>query len=224
MSLNDILGKVKPSVVTLNETFLKNKRKLNIKGYSFFNLNRDCEDGGGVATGVLNSDKISVLKVFEGKNDLEIIVTRHGQFSFPINVINVYGQVESRSNLDEIRERWGIIYDQIMKIESRGELLVLIGDLNTHLGELIPGNNSRKLSEGGKLLKDFLESDKYTLVNATEKVVGGPFTRVDPGNGQKSILDICIVSNELYKYIEVLSIDSKREITPYRPLNRNKVT
>ena len=62
---------------------------------------------GGVATAVINDEKSSTLKMLEGGNRDEFIVSRHGQFQRPINVINNYGETESRTDNSEIEEKWG---------------------------------------------------------------------------------------------------------------------
>ena len=47
---------------------------------------------------------------------------------------------------------------------------------------------------------DFIASDKYCLVNATDKCTGGPFTWCDPAapddDDRKSLLDLCIMSQD----------------------------
>ena len=70
-------------VVTINETLLKNNRTLKIPGFTCFNKNRQGTNGGGIATWVKKKDTINTLKVFEGKDDEEEIITRHGQFAVP---------------------------------------------------------------------------------------------------------------------------------------------
>ena len=72
----------------------------------------------------------------------------------------------------------------VRKIEDRGELLVIIGDINAHVGELIPENTDVE-SLRGRLVQEFLSSNDYILVNASEKATGGPFTRVDPAFPEK---------------------------------------
>ena len=58
------------------------------------------------------------------------------------------------------------------------------------------------------MVRDFLDSGKYVLINATEKVKGGPWTREDPADiDNKSVLDLVITSAELVKYIEYMEID-----------------
>ena len=48
----------------------------------------------------------------------------------------------------------------------RGENIILIGDLNKHVGEIIPGNH-KKCSFGGNLVKKLLNTGKFILVNAS---------------------------------------------------------
>ena len=224
-SLKAIIGHVDPNVVTINETMFKNDRKLELEGFQSFTSSRDCKDGGGVATCIKLSESKGTLQTFEGKDDLELIITRHSQFKTPINVINFYGAVESRAKKEDINSRWHSIQQQIAKIEANGELLVLIGDFNAHVGELVPGNHSFK-SVGGELLCEFLaNNNNYILVNSTSKAKGGPFTRIDPSDPQKkSTLDLCIVSIELFPFITSMVIDEARNFTPFRPVSKKKVT
>ena len=136
---------------------------------------------GGIATSINYKESMHALKVKEGENDKEYLITRHGQFVTPINIINIYGEQESRSNKDDILDRWNSIVNEVIKIEAKKEFLVIFGDMNKHVGDLIEGN-SCKISYGGQLIRDFLKSEKYHLVNSSKKVVGGPFTRYDPSD------------------------------------------
>ena len=216
-SFENIVQSLKPSVITFNETQLKNKNGVKLKGYTSFSTNRVNKDGGGVATSVVNSERAHFLKVFESEKDNDLIITRHGQFQVPINIINIYGQVESRSTKDQTSERWNDILEQVSKIEAKGEFVILIGDFNAHLGSL---EGNKKKTYGGKLIDEFLETGNYELINASSKSVGGPYTRYDPSDkysdSKKSILDLCIVSKQLSKHVETLFIDKDMLFTPYR--------
>ena len=91
------------------------------------------------------------------------------------------------------------------------------------MGDIIKGNTIKE-SFGGKLTKDLLETKKYILVNATSKVVGGPFTRFDPANNdRKSCIDLVLISKELFKYVHKLFIDKNLTFTPGRPISKNKI-
>ena len=134
-------------------------------------------------------------------------------------MINVYGQQEGRMSKEMIEQHWDEIVDEIGKIEEREEWFLLAGDFNRHLGNSIPGNLPT-VSYGGKLINSFLESPKYKLLNATNKTVGGPWTRTDPAHEEsKSILDYVIVSSDLEKYLVKMEIDKDRRFTAFK---RNK--
>ena len=224
-SFKAIIKNVDPSVVILNETHYKSNRQLVLPGFKCYTMNRVCKDGGGVASCVKMQDSHHTLKIHEGENGVEMLVTRHDQFIRPVNILNVYGLSECRSRNEKIQEQWDNIREQIQYIQSKGEALILFDDMNAHIGDLIPGNRD-KISYGGKLIREFLENDDgYCLVNAEEKVINGPFTRVDPVDETiRSVLDICIVSRELLPYIVSLKIDKNREFTAFRPINKTKLT
>ena len=152
---------------------------------------------GRVALLVRNPDEGAVLKTAEGHDKSEFIITRHSNFEVPINVIVYYGNQESRSNVEEIDQNWNEIMKEVIKIEERQEGLIWVGDFNRQIGDIVKGNK-KKVSHGGSLIRDLIESDKYVLLNGSSKVKNGPWTRYDPSspddNERKSALDLAIVS------------------------------
>ena len=150
------------------------------------------------------------LKISEGEGQNEYLVTRHNQFSTPVNVINVYSEQESRTGANVIRDHWKEVLEEIIKIEAKKEYIILLGDFNKHIGTII-NENHEKVSEGGKLILDFLNNDDYVLLNSlSDKVTGGPFTRLEPSdpdnNSKKSCLDFIIVSKPLAKYVDTIKL------------------
>ena len=180
---------------------------------------------GGVATAIRKDEQIYSLKVDEGIDNDEFILTRHSQFNPPINVLNIYGEIESRSNVKEIEERWCRLLEIVSKIESRNEAIILIGDMNKAVGNGEYGvqGNTNKVSFGGKMIHNFLSGGKYRLVNNSPKCTGGPFTRVDPANQSiKSCLSLVIVNNDLYEFIDMLKVDKERLFTPHRAIGKGQ--
>ena len=59
-------------------------------------------------------------------------------------------------------------------IKSRNESAIVIGDLNKLVGDIVPGNHT-KVSYGGQLVRDLIETEEYILVNSTDVVNGGPY-------------------------------------------------
>ena len=121
---------------------MKSNKKSKIPGYLCFNRNRQCVNGGGIATCVKSKEALNTLKAFEGTDDNEILITRHSQFKIPINVVNICGEVESRCSNSKIQDKWRALLEELHKIESKGEFLVVIGDLNKHVGDMIKGTAS----------------------------------------------------------------------------------
>ena len=93
-------------------------------------------------------------------------------------------------------------------------MCLLIAD---HLG--LEGNLPR-VSRGGHMVRDLLATGNWHLVNGMgrEVVEGGPFTREDPARGEKSCLQLVIVSTELKPFVSKLYIDSSRAMGVARPV------
>ena len=214
-------------ILTVNETLLNKNKEMFLSGFTTFSRNRTCSSGGGIATSVSNRISGSTLKVTEGASDNEFIITRHSQFSPAINVINIYGLQESNLSREKLDEMWGEILNEITKIELQGEHLIMLGDMNRNVGDLIKGNyKSNKLGHGGWQIKRLIDTGKYVLVNSTDKTINGPYTRYDPSDPsnleKKSILDLCILSKELFRYVHSLIIDDKLERTPFHVVSGGK--
>ena len=143
-------------------------------------------------------------------------------------MINIYGEQESRSSKDGILKKWEKVLSEVAKIEAKEEYLIIIGDLNKHIGDIVKGNENDKVTFGGSLVRDFVSTGTYELVNASNKASGGPFTRYDPSDpnreNKKSLLDLCIISKGLSVYLLSLVIDKSRALTPCRPISKDKLT
>ena len=121
---------------------------------------------------------------------------------------------------------WNRIALELEKIEKKNEVAIIVGDLNKHLGLEIKDNRD-KVSFGGKVLRDFLKDGNYVLLNATDKVKNGPFTRYDPtfplDDSLKSCLDLVIVSTSLFQYVSELIIDKEMNFTPCHPISNGRM-
>ena len=76
-SIEAIVKNLNIQVLTLNEINLRKNKKLKVEGFKSFNRNRSEGHMGGVATCVVDEDNEHTLKVSEGNNDNEFIVTRN---------------------------------------------------------------------------------------------------------------------------------------------------
>ena len=108
ISINHIINVVLPSLslapsfLSFNETKSKYDKVVKVPGYKTFHLNRANKAGGGIASLVRESDKDSIVKVSEGLDDQEIISTRYAKYNPPINIMNIYNEVESHVSKDRV--------------------------------------------------------------------------------------------------------------------------
>ena len=232
-SLNKIINNndktMQFQILLLNETALKMNQKPQIENFVGFSRNRKNQAMGGVATLVHEKYKDKCVRVTEGIDDDEYIITRHSNFSVPLNIINIYGEQEGRTSKKEIEERWSRVLQEIEIIEKRHEFLLLLGDMNKHISndELGIEGNHDKLSFGGQLIRGLLANGKYLCINNSSKTVNGPFTRLDPSRPDDrdgmSALSLVFASVKLEPFIEEVFIDTSQEYSPISSLSKKKI-
>ena len=127
--------------------------------------------------------------VGEGKNGDEYLITKIGTFHPALNIISCYGE-QRKTNIEDVEAKCRSLHKEMENIRARNEFCLLDGDLNKLVGndELgVPGNHP-EISPGGRLLREFLSTGDWILVNGLgeEEVEGGPFTREDPATGFRS--------------------------------------
>ena len=194
-SLLKLTKSLDPDVININETQLTGNNKVDIKTFTSFCKNRKEKTGGGICSSVSNRIKQHAVCVAEGEDEDEWLAVRYDHVSPALTIVNCYGEQEGagRSMKEEVVARWGRLLKVLEAARLRGDHVLLVGDLNKHVGcdHLgVPGNTPQ-LSTGGRLVRDLVEGGKWRLINAIEeKVKGGPFTRKDPATGKESLLDI----------------------------------
>ena len=113
---------------------------------------------------VQNYLKAQTVKVLEGEEEDEFLITRVSHTNPALNIFNIYGAIESR--LDN-QVSWGRIKTELDKIKDRNEFCLLVGDFNVAIGAGRLGIKWNKPAEsyGGKLELELLETGKYVLGN-----------------------------------------------------------
>ena len=214
-----VIEQLRPDVINLQETLLRNKAKINQKDYVSFCMNRpEGAGGGGIATMVAESLKQNCTKVASNNEHEEYMVLRLEHVKPALNIINVYGRLESRTGVEKVSEGWAEILKELKQIESREEAILIIGDLNRAIGGGAEGvdGNKPEVSYGGKLIRDLVSSGDFFLLNNLGITRGGPWTRVCPGTGKGSCLDLAIGSSNLLPHVKGMMIDSSRKFAPRR--------
>ena len=179
---------------------------------------------GGVATVVANYLRPYTAKVGEGKvEDDEYVITRIDNVVPALNIVNIYGQQESRTPNDQIYESWVRLSNDLNEIDMRGEAVLIMGDLNRAVGGDDQGvlGNHDKVSYGGQLLRDTVKERNYTILNNLAE--GGPWTWIQRGKpGAKSCLDLAIASKNLMPFVKKITIIKDPKLIPRRVVWRNQ--
>ena len=202
---------------------LCSKAKINHKDYFLFCLNQpDGAGGGGIATMVANSIKKHATKIAESNDKDEYMVIRLEHVKPALNIVHIYGRIESRTSLNQVLEGWKQILNELSLIEARQEAVLIIGDLSRAVGdgeEGVRGNKS-KVSYGGSLVRDLISSGDYFILNNLCLTKGGPWTRICPSNGSSSCLELATGSINLLPYVRTMMIDKERQFTQRRAVNK----
>ena len=100
----------------------------------------------------------------------------------------------------------------VQQVLDRGEACICMGDFNRPL-------QAKKPTLGTRLLKEWLEGGIMKLINNRNVM-----TRLDPGRGTGSVLDLAIVSANIEEGVTQFTVDSQRKMTAFAMIkNKNKI-
>ena len=194
----------------------KNNEDSNLKAYKSYINNREGRNGGGIEIMVKKNLANRTVIVSEGSNTIEELTIRTETRKRTINVISLYGKIESRENKENIREQFDHLEEIIKNIEKSGEDYILIGDLNAKIGNGENGikENKPEINEAGKSLLSLEKSVNGMIINKTKKC-RGMWTRINTQKEtEKSVLDYVMSNVNVYEDIREMRIDEEKL---YRP-------
>ncbi|KAJ8973460.1 hypothetical protein NQ317_013454 [Molorchus minor] len=164
----------KPDVILLNETWLKENYRADIRYYTNYRVDRS--DGkGGVATYIKKSIKHEQIKTTVDLNNTKIqsICIKIGT----LNILNVYSEPKNKISQKAFDDFIATLSGQIM----------IMGDLNAHH----PTWGSADTNHNGKTIMEIIHQNNLAIRN------DGSSTRL-VGPGEKpSPVDITIISKQL---------------------------
>ena len=169
----------------------------------------------------------NTIKVAEGTEDDEYMITRIDRTVPAVNIVNTYGTQETRSSNDEIEKCWYRLMKDVKDIEVRNEAVIIIEDMNRHDGTGEHGikGNKKYISHCGQLIRNLIQDNLYILINNLDLVEGGLWTWQDrKDNRKKSCLELCIMSISLLPHIHKVVIDKDLKFTPRRVVKTKKTT
>ena len=191
---------------------------IELEGYHTVVKNRN-KHGGGVMIAIKTEleKSIAIIETSEEKYEILWILINNNRIRTRIGV--VYAPQNSRTSKKDLTKMYENIRTQIRIAEESKQYLMIIGDFNAKVGNLIEGNNE-EISTAGKQLKEMLLKTNCMIVNASKKTTG-KWTRTE--GTKKSILDYMIINKEHYESINRMIIDEGKMWSLYR-VNENNET
>ena len=165
-SFEAIIEEVKPTVIAVTETWIDKSYKIDIEGYAEPYRNDRNIEGGGVMILVRKELKNITVEVKRTKDEMESIWVVINNDRIKIRIGLVYLPQEKDQNLKEI---YSTIKEQVQDGRKKDESVIVLGDFNCKVGEIIKGNN-RKISKGGKKMLKCMEKEGLELANSLENI------------------------------------------------------
>ena len=209
--LKRIVAEEEPVIMAIVETKLNDEDVVEIPGYKVKRVNRD-EEGGGVMLLYRKCLKKVLIVTAEIKlHNAEMLWCKLDNGTVKSKIGVVYMPQESRTTLSQLKEVYQEIEKEIAEAQQRGESLILLGDLNCKVGDVIKGNVN-EVTKGGRLLIKMMKKFKLKLVNA-DCCCEGIWTRIE--GMSRSVLDYVIVFKDDIHLVERMQVDEEKDITPY---------
>ena len=205
-SLADAIEETKPTMFALVETHLEDGEVIEeIEGYIPIRNNRN-KFGGGVMIGVKEEIIGSVIQLETNntKNIEQIWIEVGTKTKYKIGVI--YLPRGEKANINEIKETYEAIQQEIQKGKEKGQRVLVLGDFNSKT------RDAGGPDKGGKELERMVKEVDYAIVNELQ-VTTGKWTRVE--NDKKSVLDYMLVDKKEITSITSMLIDEERNYTPF---------
>ena len=211
LSLERIIEEERPTIIGLTETKLNETDKFEINGYEVKRVDRK-KEGGGVLIAFKKCLKNVVVVVREEHDAEEMLWVKIDNQKVKLRIGIIYMPQECVTTVPQIKAIYKKIEEEVQKAKSNKEKVIIMGDMNCKVGDVIK-NNTSIISKGGKVLLNMCKKMGLVLVNA-EECCEGTWTRTS--KEKRSVLDYFIVNEEEASFIEEMVIDEDKHKTPYR--------
>ena len=153
-SLKNILEELKPTIVALVETHLKEGQTIKVPGYTYIPKARATGKGGGLGFLIKNEDKTCYDLIqnigIESNTDMVLLRINFNQTN-PIVIGLYYGKQESELK-EKIIQDIDSLEQHVKVLMDNNQSVIILGDFNSRL-ELL---NKQQQSRNGKILQQFI--------------------------------------------------------------------
>ena len=206
--INRIISEENPVIIALAETNIEESEHIDIPGYEIIRADRK-SGGGGVLIAHRRCLKNLVVCTSEYKrHNCEMLWEKIDNGKFRMKIGAIYMPQESRTKLVVLQEIYKEIEKEVVDAKEKGDSIIITGDLNCKIGNVIKGNRE-EISKGGRLLMKMVKKHNLRIVNA-EECCNGVWTRVQ--GEQKSVIDYMIVFEDDMNLVKSMEVDEAKDI------------
>ena len=117
---------------------------------------------------------------------------------------------------EEMNKMYKWIEDEINVAKTEKHIVLIGGDFNCKVGDIIMGNK-KEITKGGRRLVKIAQNNGMKILNTTEKCHGTWTRTQEEKNGtKKSVLDYVLITEEHEQLVQKMTIDEEKQNTPFR--------
>ena len=162
-SLERIIEEEEPAIIGITETKLDEEETFDIQGYTVRRVDRKSGAGGVmIAYKECLKNVTVVLREEKGVEEMLWIKVDNGRVKLRIGI--VYMPQENDTKVDEIKKIYKKVEEEVDKAKINKEKVILMGDMNCKVGQIITGNTS-EVTKGGKVLLSMCNKHELAILN-----------------------------------------------------------
>ena len=207
-SLWSKIEKFQAGCVFIQETKLYRKGQITLPNLQVFEQVRTGKKGGGLLLAI--HQNLDPVLIFEGDDDVELIVVQGHIGSQNIRFINAYGPQEDEQ-YEKVLGFYQKLEEEIVQAINSNCFVMMECDANAKLGYEVIKNDPNPQSKNGSLLMSLVQRNNLVVVNSTD-LCSGLITRhkVTKTKEEKAVLDYVIVCDKLYAHVSHMVINEDR--------------
>ena len=171
-----LLTGLRPSIICIQETFLKPKDTLDIRGYTFYNHIHQAGERASGGSSIIINNSVPQSQILLNTNLQAIAV--HAALHKTIHVCSLYLPPNERINIANLENL----------IQQLPKPFIIMGDFNSHSNVWGCRNTDQK----GRIIEDVINRNNLLLY------YNKSYTYLHPGTGTYSVIDLTLADASIF--------------------------
>ena len=191
---------------------------IQFDGFVTYEHARTCKEGGGVSISAVKELKPCLIR--DGRENIEALTVRIHLKKIIISMNTAYGPQEY-AKIEKKKEFWNYLSEEAQRAKNDGHGFILQGDWNARLGPEILPSDTKPANSNGKMLSEFVNSNRLIIVNTLDICKGSTtWSKIREGKELKSTIDFFVVCECVLPFVTQMVSDNDNN---HRIANFNKI-